>query len=250
MTPVDTTDRTAALEQKIDALTAQVAFLTEEAMARKRQREIYEDLLADASPLAGEAMAVATRELEELRRIADPGDVVHLLRRLVEVAPVLDRALVTLGSLSELGDDAMPLTSSAVAATTARLAELERRGYFRFARAGAGVLDSLVTGFSDDEVEQLGDNVVTILQTIKEITQPEMLTLLQHMINGVQRQQAGIADEPAEAPGLWALLKKLRDPNVRRGMHRALDTLAAVSVETGSDTIQKITTTTTTKGDR
>ncbi len=187
-------------------------------------------------------MAAATRELEDLRRIADLGDVVRLLRRLVEAAPALDGALVTLGSLRELSNDAMPLTSSAMASATSRLAELEDRGYFRFARAGAGVLDSIVTGFSEDEVEQLGDNVVAILQTIKEITQPQMLTLLRHMVDGIQRQQVGIADEPAEAPGLWALLRKLRDPDVRKGMNRALNTLAAVSAGTGPDTMQQIAT--------
>ncbi|MFO7700298.1 MAG: DUF1641 domain-containing protein, partial [Acidimicrobiia bacterium] len=35
--------------------------------------------------------------------------------------------------------------------------------------------------------------------------------------------------EPEEPPGLFTLMGKLRDPEIRRGMGRALDTFAAVS---------------------
>jgi uncharacterized protein YjgD (DUF1641 family) len=236
-------DRMVELERKIDVLTEQVGLLAEEATSRRRQREQYEELLADVTPLAGEAMAVATRQLEELRSRGDLANLVHLMTRLVEVAPTLDRMLVVVDSLSELSADAMPLTSDAMALASDRLSELNRRGYFEFATAGFGVVDRVVTNFSKDDVEQLGDNVVTMLETVKELTQPEMLALIQHMIDGLQRQKTAITDESAEPPSMWALARKLRDPDVRKGIARALNTLAAVSAETGPETMQEITTT-------
>ena len=75
---------------------------------------------------------------------------------------------------------------------------------------------------------------------MKEITQPELLVLLQHMIDALQRQQEAVIAEPTEPPSLWALAKKLRDPDVRKGMARALNTLAAVSAETGPDTTDSL----------
>ncbi len=235
-----TADRTEVLERKIDLLAEQVALLTEEAVWRKRQREQLNELLADVTPLAGEAMAMATHQLEDLRQRGDLGNLVGLAVRLVEVAPALDRMLVTLDSLSELAADAMPLTHDAMALATDRLGEMQRRGYFEFVRASAGVVDRVVTSFSEDDVNQLGDNVVTMLETVKELTQPEMLALIQHMIEGLQRQQQTVVDEAEEAPSLLALAKQLRNPDVRRGMARALNTLAAVSAETGPETIQEI----------
>ncbi len=135
--------------------------------------------------------------------------------------------------LEELLADLVPLGPEALALVIERLAEAEERGYFRFARAGADVADRIMTGFDADDLAQLGENVVTILETVKEITQPEMLALLGHMVDAMQRQQRSVAHESGEAPSLWALLRQVRDADVRRGMSRALATLGAVSVETG-----------------
>jgi uncharacterized protein YjgD (DUF1641 family) len=135
--------------------------------------------------------------------------------------------------LSELTGDVSSFSTDAVGRVIELLAEAERKGYFGFATAAAGVADRVVTNFDADDVEQLGDNIVAILQTVREITQPEMLTLLGRMVEAVRSEQAAVAAEDETPPSLWSLVRQLRDPAVRRGMGRALHTLRAVSVETG-----------------
>ena len=235
-----TLDDTARLEAKIDALTAQVARLSDEAEERRRRWDAVADLQHDLAPIAGEAMAVATRELEALRAEGDPAALVTLMRRLVVAAPVLERALDMVEAVAEFADDATPLTGPAIESATAQLQVLDQRGYFGFGRAALGVVDRIVTGFGEEDVEQLGDNVVTILNTVKEITQPEMLELLQRMIDALEHQQHVIEVENGEPPGMWALLRKMRDPDVRRGIARAIDTLASVTAETGPEVIHEI----------
>lgn len=226
--------RPEELEAKIDALTEQVAFLAEEAQLARRRREMWADLQADAMPIAGDVLQVLERELEELSSdvtIADLGD---LLRRFVRVAPIMDQGLRYVEMAAELFSDMMPLGEHAMDVATDRLVTLDQKGYFSFAKSGLHVVDRVVTGFSDEEVEALGDNVVLILETIKEMTQPEIMAVVYRMIEAVQRQQRQIETEPAEPPSMFSLLKQLRDPEIRKGMGRALNTLRAVSeVETG-----------------
>ena len=131
--------------------------------------------------------------------------------------------------------DLSRVSEGAVEMATDRLAEAEDRGYFAFARAGAGVVDRVVTGFDEEDLTRLGENVVTILEAIKQITQPEMLAFLGHMVDAVKLQQERVESEPQTAPNLRSLIKTVRDPDVRRGMARALETLRVVSVETGPD---------------
>lgn len=217
------------LEAKIDALTEQVAFLAEEARLARRRREVWSELQADVMPIAGDVLQVVERELEELSvdvSIADFGD---LLRRLVRVAPILDQGLRYLEMLSELFADMMPLTEHAVDVATDRLVSLDQKGYFSFAKSGLHVVDRIVTGFSEEDVEALGDNVVLILETVKEMTQPDVMAALYHMIEAVQKQQQLMEQEPEKPPSLFQLARKLRDPEIRRGMGRALNTLSAVA---------------------
>ena len=220
---------TAALEAKIDALTEQVAFLTQEAELAKRRREFWTDLEADVMPIAGDVLRVLERELDELSCDVCIGDFADLARRFVRVAPILDQGLRYLEMIAELATDMMPLGEQAMDVATDRLVELDQKGYFGFAQSAWHVVDRIVTGFTEDDVEALGDNVVLILATIKELTQPEMMGALHHMIEAVQRQQTEMINEPEKPPSLFKLAMRLRDPEVRRGMNRAINTLGAVA---------------------
>ena len=210
-----------------------MAILTADAEYRRRQREAFDDLTGDLARVGEDAMVMATRELESLSETADLADTLRLLRRFVEVAPTLERALVGLNAAAEFVDDAAPLGADVMAMVTDRLAEAERKGYFTMATAAIGVADRVVTNFDEHDVELLGDNVVAMLEALREVTQPEMLAFLGRMIGAVQSEQAAVELESAEPPSLWALARQVRDPEIRRGMARALHTLRAVSVETG-----------------
>lgn len=234
MTIIDApVDRVEALEAKIDLLTDQMSVLAADAEHRRRQREAFEDLTGDLARVSEDAMSMATRELESLSQTADLADTLRLLRRLVEVAPTLERALVGVQAAAGLVDDAAPLGSDVMAMVTDRLETADQKGYFRMATAAAGIADKVVTNFDEHDVERLGDNVVTMLEALREVTQPEMLAFLTRMIGAVQAEQRAVDLEPVDPPSLWALFKQVRDPDVRRGMARGLHTLRAVSAETG-----------------
>jgi uncharacterized protein YjgD (DUF1641 family) len=120
--------------------------------------------------------------------------------------------------LAELLADVRLISGGAVGNLTARLDEEDARRYVAFAQSSAGVVDRIVENFDEDDVTALGDNVVLILETVKEMTQPEIMTMLQrtaHLVN-----EPG--DVTAEPPSLLHLLRDMRDPQVRRGLARLL----------------------------
>lgn len=224
-------ERLDALEAKLDLLTEQMTLVAADADHRRRQREAFDDLTGDLGRVSEGAMVMATRELESLSQTADLADTVRLLRRLVEVAPTLERALDGLSMVTELVDDVAPLGTDVMAMLTDRLADADEQGYFAFATAAFGVADQVVTNFDEHDVTQLGDNVVAMLEALRDVTQPEMLAFLGRMIAAVQAEQAAVESEPSEPPSLWSLARQVTDPDVRRGMARALHTLKAVSAD-------------------
>jgi uncharacterized protein YjgD (DUF1641 family) len=83
----------------------------------------------------------------------------------------------------------------------------------------------VVTAFTEEDVEALGDNIVLILQTVREMTQPEVMQMLQRTFTSVQDDEHV---EPTEPPGAFALLREMRKPEVRRGLSRALHMLSSL----------------------
>ncbi len=240
MTTVST-DRISELERKIDLMSFQMDLLVAEIREQRLRRDQWDELRSDLAPIAGEAMTLASNELEAIQDFVQPEDILRLLRRVLRNTKNIEDGMARYESLMDFLDDAGPLTSEAVTKILTTLEDFEQRGYFEFAGAGLGIVDTVVTTYSKEDVEALGDNIVQMLDIVKNLTQPEMLAVAKRMLDAVQRQQAAAELEPAEPPGLLALAGQMRDPEVRRGLARALNTFKVVSAsetETAAATIE------------
>ncbi len=226
---IETTDRTDELEQKLDRMSSQLDTVVAELREQRLRREQWQDLVSDLGPISSEAMGIASRELEAVQEWVEPADMLRLLRRIVRNTNNIEEGMAKYESAMELMSDLGPLTSGAFTKLLEIMDDYEARGYFEFAGAGLGVVDRIVTNFSKEDVESLGDNVVDMLEIVKDLTQPEMLAVAERLLDAVQRQAQAAELEPAKPPSLFALAGKMRDPEIRMGLARALNTFKAVS---------------------
>ncbi len=215
------------VDARLDLLTEQVALIADEMRQQRQQRERWADLVSDSAPVVSGAFDMVSRELESLSDDVTVEDAVQLARTLARAAPTMEALLRQMESLSALGEEIVPLASPAMATLTSTLQELDDKGYFAFARGGADIVDKVVTSFTEEDIDALGDNVVLILNTVKEMTQPEVMTLLQRTALTAQDVDA----EFAEAPSTFALLKQMRDPQTRRGLGRVMTMLRTIGAE-------------------
>jgi len=182
------------LNEKLDSLTTQVAFLSEEARQQQRRRQEWDDLKNDLTPVASDMYRLAVDQLDEVESYVQLEDGLRLMKRLMRNTRNLEQMLDQMESMMALWQDLNPLTQDAFLALMNRLDEMERKGYFAFFRGGMSIMDQIVTSFSEDDVEQLGQNVVLILNTVKEMTQPEIMMLMQNTAH-VMRDRRCFYDE-------------------------------------------------------
>ena len=124
------------LNQKIDLLTAQVAYLTEQAQIAARTREAIEDLGETAMPVAKDVMDIATRELEDVQEYLDLADLARLLKKVVRQTPNFEMLVEQLGGVIELFDVLGPIPMEVMTKVTKILDELDRKGYFALSQKG------------------------------------------------------------------------------------------------------------------
>jgi uncharacterized protein YjgD (DUF1641 family) len=85
-----------------------------------------------------------------------------------------------------------------------------------------------VTSFGEEDVSRLGDNIVLILNTVKDMTQPEIL--------GFIRNTLVVAEQEIEKPvdiSYSGLLRQMRDPEVRRGLALTMRVLHVIGAQAG-----------------
>lgn len=196
------------LHDKLDYLTAQFE-------VQRQRQQVMDDLLQDMTPAINGMFQMAVDELDEVGTAVELSDVMALFKRLLRDVRLLNGMLDKLESVVELGDDLNRLAQPTFIQLVQHLDEFERRGYFSLANEGLYIVDRIVTEFSEEDAHALGDNIVTILKTVRSMTQPEVMTMVNHAMDQL--------DEPLEENvSLRHLLSELRNPEVRKGLARLL----------------------------
>lgn len=129
--------------------------------------------------------------------------------------------------VAELREDLWPMVRGASHALSRKLDELDQRGALAFAREGLAVIERVATSFDEDDVRLLGDNVVSILQTVRNLTQPEVMAVADRAALALKET----GDPPDRKLGL---LRAMRDPEVRRGMALLLTVLRELGAQRGN----------------
>jgi hypothetical protein len=128
-------------------------------------------------------------------------------------------------SLGELVSDLSPIASQGMGSLTKVLGDAEQRGYFEFARNSLGVVDKVASSFSAEDIESLGSNIVLILETIKEMTQPQIMELMRSTFHNIHE-----VEPPEAAPSMLGLLRQMREVEVRRGLARLIVVLRSLGM--------------------
>ncbi|MDW8325993.1 MAG: hypothetical protein RMK99_05460 [Anaerolineales bacterium] len=207
----------SALLQKVDDLTGEVRALTEQVEAQRRNTQALEELVQDLTPVVNQAFKTLVRELDEVDGEFTGEQLMFLLKRLLANVHRFNDLLAQLESLLDLLEETSKVGRPVFNTAVRTLDQLERKGYFVFAREGARIVDRVVTEFTEDDVRALGDNIVTILRTVKNMTQPDIMALANRAVNQLHEP------EPAEQDAsVWALMREINDPKVRKGLARLL----------------------------
>ena len=216
-------DDFAALNRKIDLLTSQLQYLTEQTQIAERSHQERAELLHDVMPIVNDGFQIATEQLEEVQEYVDLGDLLRLLKRLLRNGRNFETMLDQLESIMDLLQTVGPLTDAAFEKSVDVMAEAERKGYFAFARGGMRIADNIVTSFSEEDVRKLGDNVVLILNVVKDMTQPEIMSFVRGFVANVEME----VEKPVNT-SVFALIGQMRDPAVRRGLAQTMRVLRVI----------------------
>jgi len=152
------------------------------------------------------------------------------MEKLLEACHKLDHATQILLELKrdkemimELGQDLMPMANGIIHLTSDRLQEFERDGTLDFVREGVKILQQVSSSFTPEDVRLLGENIVHILMTVRNLTQPEILNLADRATEALGGKAAA-----AKPVGTFGLLKAMRDPEVQKGTGILLDLLRSL----------------------
>ncbi|MHB1687777.1 MAG: helical membrane plugin domain-containing protein [Ignavibacteriaceae bacterium] len=224
------------IQNQIDSINQKLDIILEEIELQRKHRREMDDLKDDLTRIGKDLYQTTVVELEEMHDQINSGDILHFTKKLLRNITNLTKTFEQLENVRGFLQDAAPLTRHSFIDLMNKLDEFDRKGYFQFIKELGNVVDKVVTSFTIDDVKNLGDNVVTILNTVKNLTQPDML----HAINNAVSVYKKLDIEISENVSFFSLIKEINTPEMKKGLAFGIKFLKSMAVSNGQSKIVNI----------
>ncbi|NQV16119.1 DUF1641 domain-containing protein [bacterium] len=195
------------IQASLDGITAEMALV-------KRQRQEIEDLKDDLTRVAKDLFAGAIDEFEDIAPFVKTGDFLHLFKLILRNTNNITAVIGKLESAIDFFEDFKPIGKELFNDTLEKLDDLDRAKYFEFAKEAAGISNNIVGHFSTEDVRLLADNIVPILETVKSITQPELMGAIKNAVAVFDKMKV----EGIQEVSIWKAMSELNTPEMKRGL--------------------------------
>ena len=202
------------IQTQINELNGKVDLILEYVNQQRLKSDSYDDLIADVSIVGKDMYDSAVTELENHSIEIDPDDVKLILLKLIRNIKNINGVLDTFESAADFLKDASPIANEMIIDLIKKLNEFDQKGYFEFFSEAGLIIDNIVTHFSKEDIRLLSDNVVTIMETVKSLTQPEML----RSINNAVKIYGSMDMDAAPEYSVWKLIREMNKPEMKRSL--------------------------------
>ena len=216
------------IQEQINDINRKLDLVLDEMMAQRETRQSIEDLTSDLTIVGTDFFKATVTELDNAGIELDGEAVKQLMFKLVRNVGTLNEMFEMMESVNDLVKDASPILHQMGLDGITMMNQFEQKGYFDFYREALNIMDNVVGHFSVEDVRLLADNVVTILETVKSLTQPDMLKA----INSGLVVYKSIEVEDIEEYSIWKAIKAMNSKEMKRGIGFMITFLQNIAKET------------------
>ena len=202
------------LQMQIDEINRKLDIIVEEIELQKRHRREMEDLKEDLMRVGKDVYDSTILELEEVHDHIKTVDMLHLFKKILRNVNNITKTFEQLENFKDFIQNFAPVSRELFLDFMNKLNEYDKKGYFEFAKEFTKISDNVVTSFTVKDVKNFGDNIAAILDTIKNLTQPDML----HALNNAVNVYKNLDIEISEKVSIFSLMKELNTPEVKKGL--------------------------------
>ncbi len=215
------------IQEQIDAINRKLDLVLEEVMAQREVRQNISDLSADLSIVTKDVFGAAVTELDNSGVEIDGEAIKVLLLKILRNIGTLNELFDMLESGYDFLKDITPIVHQVGLDGIKTMNRLEEKGYVDFFKESLRIFTNIVENFTVEDVRLLADNIVIILETVKNLTQPEMLEAVNN--GAVVYKSLKVTDIPEYS--LFKAMREMNSPELRKGLGFMISFLKNIAKE-------------------
>ncbi len=202
------------LQEQINEINKKMDIILEEMFAQKNSRIEKEDLFKDLSLVGNDVFAHTVTTLDKAGVELDSEALTALSIKLVRNIGTFNKMMDTLESANDFMKDASPIFNQVGLDAIAKFAEFEQKGYLDFVKELISISDNIVTHFSVEDVRDLAANIVSILEMIKNLTQPDMIGAINNALVVFKNMDT----ENIPEYSMWKAFRTMQTPEMKKSI--------------------------------
>jgi len=202
------------VQEQINQINQKLDLVLHYVNEQRLKSETIEDLVSDVSIISKDAFSSVVEELDTQGIELNINDIKLLAFKLVRNVNNFSQVMDMFESVTDLLKDAGPIINEVGIDFTHKLHDFEQKGYFDFFKELTNIMDNIISSYSPEDVRALSDNIVTILETVRNLTQPDMLNALNNALNIFKN----LDTENIQEYSLWKVFREMNTPEMKRGI--------------------------------
>jgi len=202
------------IQSQIDALNSKMDLLLEYVNEQRLKSKTVEDFISDVSIIGKDVYDSTVEELDRRQVEIDPAELTELGIIFARNIKTFITLMNTLESMMDLMKELSPIANEVIIDVSKKLGDLENKGYVEFFKEVFRIFDTIVSGFTLQDVKDLADNTVNILQTVKRLTQPDMMASIDNAV----KIYSSIEIENIPEYSLWKTMKEMNSPEMKQSL--------------------------------
>ncbi len=204
----------ANIQQQINEINQKLDLVLNHVNEQRLKSQSVEDLVSDVSIVVKDVYDTAVEELTDQQVVIDPDELKLLGIKFLKNIKNFNMMFNMFESITDLAKDLNPIVNEVMIDSINKLSEFEKKGYLDFIKEASKIVQNIMDNFSTEDVRLLSDNIVTIMETVKCISQPEILKTVDNTINVYKN----IDFENIPELSLWKAFKEIRSPEMKKGL--------------------------------
>ena len=212
------------IQEQISELNRKMDLVLESVEQQKRNREEFDDLVADLGIVAKDAFKNTVVLLDKSQIDIDHSDIPMLLIKILQNMGTFHEMLDMLESARDFMKDISPVLHQVGLDAVNKMNEFDQKGYFVYATEMMKLMDKFIQAFTVEDIRQLQENLENLTGIMRNLTQPGLLAALNRTTRAIAAIQM---DDKLDNKSLFGLVKQLNSPDVRKALSFALRLMEA-----------------------
>lgn len=200
------------IQLQIDQINRKLDLILDEAVMQKQNRDMVVDFVDDLSLVGKDAFKGMVDSLDKAGIELDGDEVNHMALNFIRNISNINMLFQTLENITDLLKDISPIIKQIGIDATGKFNELDKKGYFEVLGQLSVALDTIMSRYSQEDIENLSENIITVMDAMLTITDPAVMS----KVTTLARTFKEIDPESVPEYSIWKVMREMNRPEMKK----------------------------------